>query len=487
MSFRIVNPYIQSKSIAGNVIIENSSNPNFDLLGSTGPQGQQGPTGPSDGGSIVKGTGSFILNNMLSENITGTIIFDTPFSQIPVVTASTDYGTININETRTNGFDYSINTDLKCAYPQMIDMGYTGSGLTCSMVNNSPAFAYTSPGPLSSIFYYRSSTSTGTYNSRIVVATGSNNWVSLQTLSIVNENPMIIFTGNTGIRNIRANDINGDTWGASVPIAITGTLGITSQVVIVNGNPAITYYDNSNLDLRYVRASDVNASSWNPYVTVASTGNVGQFSFLFIVNGNPAVVYRDNTNGLYRYSRANDINGDTWGNAVTISTFTYTPTTVFIVDGVPAVIGNFTNTPGQLFIMKASDINGDTWNNSPVIIESPSDNLIATTLLQQFPPKIVDFNGKKTLSGIYSSNNSSDTYIGYKTMESSDGLTWSNRKIISPLIPYNSNSYTYTTDGGTNFYYFCLGFKPIGSGSSSNGIVAQTNKTKEVKINWIAI
>ena len=43
------------------------------------------------------------------------------------------------------------------------------------------------------------------------------------------------------------------------PVDSVGNVGFYTSMLVVSGNPAIGYYDNSNLDLKYVRAADVNS------------------------------------------------------------------------------------------------------------------------------------------------------------------------------------------------------------------------------------
>ncbi|MEN3941582.1 autotransporter-associated beta strand repeat-containing protein [Prosthecobacter sp. SYSU 5D2] len=92
-----------------------------------------------------------------------------------------------------------------------------------------------------------------------------------------------------------------------------GNDGTHSSMILVNGNPAIAYYDPVDQNLKFVRANDPRGVTWLPPVTLADRGNVGQYPSLAIINNNPAVTYYDATNGTLCYVRANDISGVVWG------------------------------------------------------------------------------------------------------------------------------------------------------------------------------
>jgi hypothetical protein len=58
-----------------------------------------------------------------------------------------------------------------------------------------------------------------------------------------------------------------------------------------------------------MRASGASGTGWSMPVTVDSTGNVGIYTSLASVDGNPAISYHDQTNFVLKYVRANDANG----------------------------------------------------------------------------------------------------------------------------------------------------------------------------------
>lgn len=125
-------------------------------------------------------------------------------------------------------------------------------------------------------------------------------------------------------------------------------VGKELSAAIVDGYPAVAYYDATNQDLKYVRALDVRGTSWGVPVVVASRGNVGRNPSLAIINGNPAITFYDQTAGMLLYSRSTDAQGVVWstpisvlGQAVTVLCVASLP------DGKILVGGSFTNFDGN--------------------------------------------------------------------------------------------------------------------------------------------
>ena len=54
---------------------------------------------------------------------------------------------------------------------------------------------------------------------------------------------------------------------------------------------------------------DASGTSWGMPSIVDNAGNVGQYTSLELVNGNPAISYYDFTNGDLKYVRAHDSGG----------------------------------------------------------------------------------------------------------------------------------------------------------------------------------
>ena len=183
-------------------------------------------------------------------------------------------------------------------------------------MNGNPAVAYYNvTGRL--LMFARNSAVDGSGSWQIVVV-DSVGVVGLTTsLAVVNGNPAISYYDNTNgnLKYVRAVDASGTSWGAPVTLDSTGNVGSYTSLAVVNGNPAISYYEQTNADLRYVRATTASgtlAGDWGAPVTLDSTGDVGSYTSLAVVNGNPAISYYDQTNGDLRYVRASDASGTTW-------------------------------------------------------------------------------------------------------------------------------------------------------------------------------
>ena len=136
-------------------------------------------------------------------------------------------------------------------------------------------------------------------------------------LKVVDGHPAIAFYNHLGgvLGFALAEDANGTAWGEAVIVENTGDVGPYPSLEIVSGRPAISYYDVANGDLKYARATTStggNASDWTQILTVDSTGVVGYHTSLAVVDGCPAISYQDGTNSDLKYARATTSTGP-WG------------------------------------------------------------------------------------------------------------------------------------------------------------------------------
>lgn len=207
--------------------------------------------------------------------------------------------------------------------------------------------------------------------------TASSGWTYQYSMAIVNGNPAIAYydgANNGRLVYVRATDSTGSSWGPPVTVNSTDYSGPDPSLCVVDGYPAITsYQDNGPYDLLYHRATDANGNAWGAPITVDSAGYVGYDSSLLIVNGNPAISYLDNSNNKVKYIRANDTAGTTWGTPVvpdsTCDAGYYSSMT--IVDGYPA-ISYHGGGGAELRYIRATDADGSTWG-SPIDIDEYCD------------------------------------------------------------------------------------------------------------------
>ncbi len=63
----------------------------------------------------------------------------------------------------------------------------------------------------------------------------------------------------------------------------------------------MAFHDATRTNLLFVRATDASGTSYGTPVTVDSVGSVGTYISMQIVNGNPAISYFDGTNSDLKY------------------------------------------------------------------------------------------------------------------------------------------------------------------------------------------
>lgn len=232
--------------------------------------------------------------------------------------------------------------------------GDVGAKSSLAVVDGRPAISYLDR-TNSDLLYVRAADATGSSWPAHVVVDGTNVAGLLDngatSLSVVDGNPAIAYVhGTDGIKFVRASSTDGSTWSTSpVTVAAVSTLGSQFlDLAVVNGNPAIAYWDDP--DLKFVRASDADGTSWGAPVTVASGAGIGLS--LAIVDGNPALSYHSDDGGV-DYARATDPDGATWGGAVTVDPAGGLRTVLAVVGGQPAV-GYLDD--GELRFSRGSDL-----------------------------------------------------------------------------------------------------------------------------------
>ena len=326
--------------------------------------------------------------------------------------------------------------------------GDVGQYSSQAVVNGNPAISYYDV-TNKSLKYVRASDASGTSWVTLTTVDSTGDVGQYASLFVVNGNPAISYYDNTNhdLKYVRASDANGTTWGTPVTLDSTGDVGQYTSLVVVNGNPAISYHDNTNGDLKYVRASDASGTSWATPVTVAGTGiDVGHYTSLAVVNGNPAISYYDNTNKDLIYVRASDTGGTSWGTPVTLDSTGDVGqfTSMAMVNGNPA-ISYYDNTNKDLKYVRASDASGTGWA-TPVTLDSTGDVGQYTSLAFVHGSPAISYHDftNKSLKYVRASNASGTSWGTPLTLDSSASVgQYASMAVLSsgnPAISYYDNT-----------------------------------------------
>lgn len=181
-----------------------------------------------------------------------------------------------------------------------------------AIVDGNPAFAYYEN--LTSLFYIRASNPTGTQwadPQEIDASSGSGIYCSL---AIINGVPAVAYyDAGEGLNFIYADDPQGSVW--STPRVVLELAPVSGKVSleVVDGNPAVGYIDGGIGWAKYIRADSVDGSTWgNAAVTVDNSGFISEWIDLEVIDGNPAIAYFDSAKAYYM--RATTSTGNVSGN-----------------------------------------------------------------------------------------------------------------------------------------------------------------------------
>jgi len=262
--------------------------------------------------------------------------------------------------------------------------GDVGRHTSLAAVNGNPAISYydETNGDLK---YVRANDAAGDNWGTPVIVDGAGDVGWYTSLVVINGQPAISYYDitNSDLKYVRAGDADGICWNIPVFLDSAGIVGQYTSLAVVNGNPAISYHDEaSNYDLKYVRANDANGTSWGTPQIPDSVGSVGRYTNLVVVNGNPAISYFGATTSALKYVRANNADGNNWGTPVTVDNAGNVGwyNSLAVVNGRPAISYYEMAPVGDLWYVQATDANGTSWG-TPLLLDSDGDVGYSTSLV----------------------------------------------------------------------------------------------------------
>ncbi len=268
-------------------------------------------------------------------------------------------------------------------------------------VNGTPTIAFYSPS-LTALRVAEATSSTGTNWGNPVTVANHADVGRYCSLASVNARPAISYFNATS-NNLEYVRFNGVNWSSLVVVEDTGGAGRHCSLTVVSGRPAIACFRStivgSTGGLVYYRANDLNGSTWGARTTVDSnigdldTGSAvtnGTVISLAVVQGHPAIAYYDEGEDVMKYVRASDTNGTAWGTPVSLPIFVLSggvnpnppakggSCRLTVLDGLPTV--QFAAGP-DIYVVTARDTTGTSWGSPSKIIDGSTSTAWAGGML----------------------------------------------------------------------------------------------------------
>jgi hypothetical protein len=249
--------------------------------------------------------------------------------------------------------------------------GSVGQYTSLAVVDGYPAIAYYDP-PNGDLKYVRASDARGFSWGTPVTVDSTDDVGRYVSLAVVDGNPAIAYhhVTNRDLKYVRASDATGSSWPTPLTVDSAGDVGRYASLAVVENRPAIAYRAASpDYDLKYVRASDATGSSWPTPLAADSTGDVGHYPSLAVVDGRPAIAYFDATNSELKYVRASDATGSSWGMPVAADSAGDVGryASLAVVDGYPAIAYYDAGPNYDLKYVRASDAAGSSWGTGSIV------------------------------------------------------------------------------------------------------------------------
>jgi hypothetical protein len=220
-----------------------------------------------------------------------------------------------------------------------------GNSPSLAVVNGVPAISYTDA-TNGDLKYALSSTADGKQAAdwACITVASTNDTGLYSSLAVINGAPAIAYydLDSDALMYAFSSTVDGASPGDWGTTQVAGPAGLSTRASLaeVNGFPAIGYYDSSNTNLDYAYSTTADGSdNWSTVVVDGFGSDVGNFPSLAVVNAKPALSYYDETNGHLKYAYSSTANGSSGWSSVTVDSGLDVgyDTSLAVVDGFPAI------------------------------------------------------------------------------------------------------------------------------------------------------
>jgi PKD repeat protein len=210
-------------------------------------------------------------------------------------------------------------------------------------------------------------------------------------LAEINGRPAIAFREMYAgeLQYVRSVDAVGDSWPDPLVVMSGDNPGFYVRMRTVHGNPALCHIQQQNSHtVWYQRAADANGADWNSAGAIdegfLGNGYGGGECSMAVINGNPAVCFFDYNAKQLRFIRANDADGNSWGSEQILDDSAQAGRYCKLAEaGGRAYIVYYIESAIKLMAIHAADANASTWHAPELIAELPTAYIDAAEISGQ--------------------------------------------------------------------------------------------------------
>ena len=188
-------------------------------------------------------------------------------------------------------------------------------------------------------------------------------------------NPIVSYFDNTNndLKLVHCNNIDCSIFDDPIVLDGKGDVGRDSSIVIgTDGNPIVSYFDNTNNDLKFIYCTTANCAISNTPIILDDDGAVGRDSSIVIgTDGNPVISYRSGTDGSLKMVHCTSIDCSTQNIPVVLDSngsVGFDTSITISAEGYP-IVSYFDNTNTNLKLVHCTSIDCST-QDVPVVLDS---------------------------------------------------------------------------------------------------------------------